>query len=317
MNDTAHRFSTVGLALLLALGLGIIAPGIAPVGTAHADAGDASVPAAPYGVEPTRASEADADTEASERRAPSVPAAPYGVDANPYAATPENPFAPGPIESAHAERAAEPAANAALPTPPREMIETAAVTSVAPAPRRAAEPVASPAPTAPPAPSTSASAELESDDSPADSGMFDSEPLDMDALAERAAAQPVPASDDRGIAALDAVLSDETADPISGVTQDEPAPEATDDGGPSREQVQDAIAEVVPGIRACVDGQRGRVVQVRGVFASSGRVRATTVDAQTAHFTPAQRSCMARAARDARLPAFERETFEVTFPVRL
>ena len=138
--------------------------------------------------------------------------------------------------------------------------------------------------------------------------------FDAEAFAARAAAHPAPITDDAAIADLDAVLFDESADPISGVPTE---PAAVPSGLPSRDEVQSAMASVVPAIRACAPGQQGRVVSVRTSFDSTGRVRSVAVEAPAAHLRPQERSCMARAARAAEVPAFDQETFEVSFPVRL
>lgn len=132
----------------------------------------------------------------------------------------------------------------------------------------------------------------------------------IDLLAAHAATRPAPASDDRVIVALDAALAGRAAPP-------EPEAAAERTGAPSRAEVMEAIAYVAPYIRQCVERQTGRVVHVRTTFAPSGRVSSAIVDVSSAHISPAERSCMARAARHARTPAFENERFDVSYPVRL
>ena len=205
---------------------------------------------------------------------------------NPFGATPENPYA------------ASDAIAAAPAAPPRD------VRVRAPLPARSDATSAAPAP-------TEEAPEPARDPAPAPES-----PADMAALAERAAAEPPPPTDDQAIAALDAVLADDSADPISGVP-DRPDASAEAPAGPTRDEVMAAMAAVTPALRACAEGQEGRVVNVRAVFRSNGRIATTNVESSSSHVSPSARSCMARAARAARVPSFELERFEVTFPVRL
>jgi hypothetical protein len=142
---------------------------------------------------------------------------------------------------------------------------------------------------------------------------------DVEALAAAVASEPAPEPEDEALEALDAVLSDGSDDPISGVSQTEVEPEqdAEPEGTPGSQDVQASFASVAPRVRACVAGQGGRVVTIRAVFASSGRVTAAVVEASSVGVSPRERSCIARAVRGAQLPPFEESRFEVTFPLRL
>lgn len=82
---------------------------------------------------------------------------------------------------------------------------------------------------------------------------------------------------------------------------------------PSRADVDAAVERVLPGLRAC--GQGMDLVTIELHFASSGRATTATIHAR--HLTPVQRSCLARAARGARVPAFSASHLSVRYPVRL
>jgi hypothetical protein len=83
---------------------------------------------------------------------------------------------------------------------------------------------------------------------------------------------------------------------------------------PERGAVQSAIQAVEGNVRACSPDQHGTAT-VRIVVASSGRVTTATVSGQFAG-TPVG-SCVARAVRGARFPAFSAERFEITYPFQL
>ena len=83
---------------------------------------------------------------------------------------------------------------------------------------------------------------------------------------------------------------------------------------PERGAVQSAIQAVEGNVRACSPDQHGTAT-VRIVVASSGRVTTATVSGQFAG-TPIG-SCVARAVRGARFPAFSAERFEITYPFQL
>ncbi|HEY8430115.1 MAG TPA: hypothetical protein VIL20_17155 [Sandaracinaceae bacterium] len=136
--------------------------------------------------------------------------------------------------------------------------------------------------------------------------------VELSAAASRV--ESPPPSDAFG--ALDEVLAADRADPIAGV---EPAARDADAelaGAPSRAETAAAIERIAPIVRACAANQAGRVVELRIVFASSGHVTTATVASDGVRLTPSQRSCVARAVRRARVPAFERARFEVTYPMR-
>lgn len=64
-------------------------------------------------------------------------------------------------------------------------------------------------------------------------------------------------------------------------------------------------------VRACGAGGGGRVI-VTVHFAGDGSVRSAAVTGGDA--APPVRSCVARAVRAARVPAFTRDSFRVTYP---
>jgi hypothetical protein len=73
------------------------------------------------------------------------------------------------------------------------------------------------------------------------------------------------------------------------------------------------VRAVSDDIAACAPGVGGVTIHMR--FASSGRVAEALVT--SSHATPAQRSCMARAARAARVPPFRQASLGVHFPLQL
>ncbi|MCA9602347.1 MAG: hypothetical protein KC417_09995 [Myxococcales bacterium] len=83
---------------------------------------------------------------------------------------------------------------------------------------------------------------------------------------------------------------------------------------PSRDDVTAALMAVRPSVMACAEGRHGKST-VEVSVAPSGRVRTATV-----HGTfegSSEGSCMARAVRTAKFPAFSRDTFVVSFPYQL
>lgn len=83
---------------------------------------------------------------------------------------------------------------------------------------------------------------------------------------------------------------------------------------PGRQDVLQAMKRVEPAVRACRQ-ERSGVAQVRITVASSGRVRNAIVQGLFAG-TP-EGSCIARAVRRARFPAFREDSFTITYPFRL
>jgi outer membrane biosynthesis protein TonB len=83
---------------------------------------------------------------------------------------------------------------------------------------------------------------------------------------------------------------------------------------PSRDDVRSAMDGVRSAVAQCSEGQHGRA-DIVVVVGSSGRVRSAQVRGIFAG-TP-QGSCMARAVRAARFPAFSSETFQLQYPFLL
>lgn len=98
--------------------------------------------------------------------------------------------------------------------------------------------------------------------------------------------------------------------------RDEPRPEPRSPVGlpaqPDRADVHAALRAVQGPVRACAAGQVG-TASIRFVFAPNGAVTTATVTSPPFSGTPAG-SCMARAARAARVPPFSRTSLAVTFP---
>lgn len=104
-------------------------------------------------------------------------------------------------------------------------------------------------------------------------------------------------------------------DPLARIFDDErPAPVApparTLPATPSRADVVGAMRALEAPVRACGDGN----ATVHFRFDSDGSVASATVDGT---LPPEARTCVARAARGARVPAFARDSFSVTYPFRL
>jgi hypothetical protein len=82
---------------------------------------------------------------------------------------------------------------------------------------------------------------------------------------------------------------------------------------PSRNDVTAAMAAVAPAVRACAGAESG-IAQVRIVFAATGRVTTAAVTLRPFAGTSAG-SCIARAARQARVPPFASASpFSVAYP---
>ncbi len=81
---------------------------------------------------------------------------------------------------------------------------------------------------------------------------------------------------------------------------------------PSRDQVLRALRGVQPAVSACAQGQRG-VAMADIVVGNSGRVKSVRVSQVTGPVA----SCIARAVRKAKFPAFSDPTFSVKFPFKL
>ena len=83
---------------------------------------------------------------------------------------------------------------------------------------------------------------------------------------------------------------------------------------PTRQDVAAAISQIRPQLRACAPNLSGHVANVRFTFVASGRATSALVPASFG--TPQQRSCVARVARSARVPAFTQSRLSVTYPVQ-
>lgn len=83
---------------------------------------------------------------------------------------------------------------------------------------------------------------------------------------------------------------------------------------PTREDVSNAIQEISAQLRECAPEYPGYVANIRFTFVSSGRAAAALVPNDFAG--PAERSCVARVARTAHVPAFSDPNLAVTYPVR-
>jgi outer membrane biosynthesis protein TonB len=84
---------------------------------------------------------------------------------------------------------------------------------------------------------------------------------------------------------------------------------------PTRDQVIAAMRAVAPRVEACGTGARHGVAEVDIVVGSSGRIRSAVVGGFFAG-TP-EGSCVARAVRGARLPPFQNDSFQFSYPFRL
>ncbi|MBX3271172.1 MAG: DUF4339 domain-containing protein [Sandaracinaceae bacterium] len=106
-------------------------------------------------------------------------------------------------------------------------------------------------------------------------------------------------------------------DPLSRIFDARPAPAPRPvrelPSTPSRDDVVAAMRALEAPVRACGDGSV-RSMQVDFRFASSGALTRADVRGDVAEPV---RACVARAARGARVPAFARDSFSVTYPFRL
>lgn len=84
---------------------------------------------------------------------------------------------------------------------------------------------------------------------------------------------------------------------------------------PSSHDARAALDALAPALRACAAGAHAEARLLLMVAGETGRVRSATVTGDFAG-TPAG-SCMARAARSVRLPAFSRATFSIAYPISL
>jgi hypothetical protein len=84
---------------------------------------------------------------------------------------------------------------------------------------------------------------------------------------------------------------------------------------PSRTEVAAALRRVVPAVRRCAPDLSGQRIELDFHFAPNGRANSVLVRSTAP--TPAQRTCMARAARQARIPPFSNPELTVRFPLRL
>ena len=91
-------------------------------------------------------------------------------------------------------------------------------------------------------------------------------------------------------------------------------PPAAGPSTPSRGDIVSAMNAVSREVAACGNGQHG-IANARMVFDSSGRVSNATVAGGS--FPAPVASCIARAARQARVPPFTQPTFSVNYPFRL
>lgn len=94
------------------------------------------------------------------------------------------------------------------------------------------------------------------------------------------------------------------------------APRPTGDrpATPTRQDVAAAIEAIRPQLRQCAPELTGHVANVRFTFVSSGR--ATSAMVPNDFGSPPQRSCVARVARQASVPAFSDPQLVVTYPVQ-
>ncbi|MCB9592836.1 MAG: hypothetical protein H6719_08895 [Sandaracinaceae bacterium] len=83
---------------------------------------------------------------------------------------------------------------------------------------------------------------------------------------------------------------------------------------PSREDVATAIQNIRGQLQQCAPDLNGHVANIRFTFVSSGR--ATSAVVPNDFGSPPQRSCVARVARQAQVPAFSQPRLVVTYPVQ-
>jgi len=93
-----------------------------------------------------------------------------------------------------------------------------------------------------------------------------------------------------------------------------PAPSGNRPATPTRQDVAGAIQAIGPQLRQCAPDLHGHVANVRFTFVSSGR--ATSALVPNDFGSPQARSCVARVARQARVPEFSDPRLIVTYPVQ-
>ncbi len=109
-------------------------------------------------------------------------------------------------------------------------------------------------------------------------------------------------------------------DPVGELFEEQPRPTpqpvvAQGPATPSRADIQNAMNGVTSAVRACgASGHGSAVVSVsfRGENGSVGDAQVSSTD-----LSPASQSCVARAVRGARVPAFRQASFRVTYPFRI
>ncbi|MCC6875290.1 MAG: zinc-ribbon domain-containing protein [Sandaracinaceae bacterium] len=109
-------------------------------------------------------------------------------------------------------------------------------------------------------------------------------------------------------------------DPVGELFEERPRPTpqpvvAQGPSTPSRGDIQSAMNSVMSAVRACgASGHGSAVVSVsfRGENGSVGDAQVSSTD-----LSPASQSCVARAVRGARVPAFRQASFRVTYPFRI
>ncbi|MGE0788040.1 MAG: hypothetical protein AB7S26_20375 [Sandaracinaceae bacterium] len=115
------------------------------------------------------------------------------------------------------------------------------------------------------------------------------------------------------------VEDDEDEDEPAPVATPAPRPRPVASGDlpalPSRDDVAAAIQSIRSDLLACAPDSRGHVANIRFTFASSGRATSALVPTDF-NAAPAARSCVATAARRARVPAFSEPRLVVTYPVQ-
>jgi hypothetical protein len=121
---------------------------------------------------------------------------------------------------------------------------------------------------------------------------------------------------------IDNALSKRMADKADGAKQEAPMPMP---GGeqpsgaptkPSRDQVQTAMNGIASQVKACAQGQQGKIVVKVTVQGATGRVTAAEVVDPEHAGTPAG-VCAARAARLAKFPSFSDDSITIKYPFAL
>lgn len=138
------------------------------------------------------------------------------------------------------------------------------------------------------------------------------------AAAERDEAEGAPSleaatRDSAAAAAATQEAASQAAEPAAEAGEATEASAASLPERPTRDDVDAAVDGVMPALRACGEGLDLITLELH--FVSSGRATTATADAR--HLTPEQRSCVARAARGARVPPFSAAHLSVRYPVRL